>query len=66
MTSAIKPVFPLASNTWDGAEEAAIQAVVDSGMYTMGAKVAAYEKAFADYFGSQYAVMVNSGSSAAR
>jgi dTDP-4-amino-4,6-dideoxygalactose transaminase len=64
MTSAIKPVFPLASNTWDGAEEAAIQAVVDSGMYTMGAKVAAYEKAFADYFGSQYAVMVNSGSSA--
>lgn len=64
MTSAIKPVFPLASNTWDGAEEAAIQAVVDSGMYTMGPKVAAYEKAFADYFGSQYAVMVNSGSSA--
>jgi len=64
MTRAIKPVFPLASNTWDGAEEAAIQAVVDSGMYTMGPKVAAYEKAFADYFGSQYAVMVNSGSSA--
>ena len=64
MTGAIKPVFPLASNTWDGAEEAAIQAVVDSGMYTMGPKVAAYEKAFADYFGSQYAVMVNSGSSA--
>ena len=64
MTSAIKLVFPLASNTWDGAEEAAIQAVVDSGTYTMGPKVLAYEKAFADYFGSQYAVMVNSGSSA--
>ena len=64
MNNVLKPIFPLASNTWDGAEEAAIQAVVDSGMYTMGPKVAAYEKAFADYFGSQYSVMVNSGSSA--
>lgn len=56
--------YPLATNTWDGAEEAAIQAVVDSGMYTMGAKVAAYEKDFAEFFGSKYAIMVNSGSSA--
>lgn len=56
--------FSLATNTWDGAEEAAIQGVVDSGMYTMGAKVAAYEKDFAQFFGSQYAIMVNSGSSA--
>jgi|TARA_B110001469_G_scaffold126774_1_gene145364 dTDP-4-amino-4,6-dideoxygalactose transaminase len=56
--------YPLATSTWDGAEEAAIQAVVDSGMYTMGPKVAAYEQAFADHFGSEYAIMVNSGSSA--
>lgn len=56
--------YPLATSTWDGAEEAAIQAVVDSGMYTMGPKVKAYEEAFAEFFGSHYAVMVNSGSSA--
>ncbi len=56
--------YPLATSTWDGAEEAAIQAVVDSGMYTMGPKVAAYEQAFAEHFGSEYAIMVNSGSSA--
>jgi CDP-6-deoxy-D-xylo-4-hexulose-3-dehydrase len=56
--------YPLATNTWDGAEEAAIHAVMESGMYTMGAKVAQYEKEFAEFFGSKYAIMVNSGSSA--
>jgi CDP-6-deoxy-D-xylo-4-hexulose-3-dehydrase len=56
--------YPLATRTWDGAEEAAIQSVVDSGMYSMGPKVAAYEHAFAEHFGSEYAIMVNSGSSA--
>ena len=60
----ISTQFPLATNTWDGTEEAAIQAVVDSGMYTMGAKVAAYEKDFAQFFGAKHAIMVNSGSSA--
>ncbi len=33
-------------------------------MYTMGSKVAEFEKAYADYCGSKYCVMVNSGSSA--
>lgn len=56
--------YPLATNTWDGAEEAAIHEVMESGMYTMGAKVAQYEKDFAEFFGSKYAIMVNSGSSA--
>lgn len=56
--------FPLATNTWDGAEYAAINRVVDSGMFTMGAEVKAFEQAFAEYIGSKYAVMVNSGSSA--
>ncbi|HOA80895.1 MAG TPA: aminotransferase class I/II-fold pyridoxal phosphate-dependent enzyme, partial [Defluviitaleaceae bacterium] len=30
----------------------------------MGDRVKAFEKAFSEYFGSKYAVMVNSGSSA--
>ena len=64
MSDSRSAIFPLASNTWDEAEKAAIQSVVDSGIYTMGPKVALYEKAFADYFGSKYSIMVNSGSSA--
>lgn len=56
--------YPLASTTWDQAEYAAIQKVVDSGMFTMGKYVAEFEKNFATYTGSKYCVMVNSGSSA--
>lgn len=56
--------YPLASSTWDQAELNAIQSVIDSNMYTMGKQVAEYEKRFAEYFGSQYAVMVSSGSTA--
>jgi len=56
--------FPLATSTWDQAEYDAIQAVIASGRFTMGPEVAAFEQEFADYFGSQHAVMVNSGSSA--
>lgn len=56
--------FPLAIETWDESERQAIQKVVDSNRFTMGPYVAEFEKIFADYFGSKYAVMVNSGSSA--
>ncbi|WGB82963.1 DegT/DnrJ/EryC1/StrS family aminotransferase [Escherichia coli] len=56
--------YPLASNTWDECEYAAIQSVIDSKMFTMGKKVELYEKNFADLFGSKYAVMVSSGSTA--
>jgi len=56
--------YPLASSTWDEKELAAIQKVVDSNMFTMGKHVAEYEKQFADFFGSKYAVMVSSGSTA--
>ncbi len=54
----------LAAPTWGDEELKAIQRVVDSGMFTMGKNVLAFEEAFARYFGSKYAVMVNSGSSA--
>jgi CDP-6-deoxy-D-xylo-4-hexulose-3-dehydrase len=56
--------FPLATATWDEAEYLAIQSVIDSGMFTMGANVAKFENRFAEYVGSRYCVMVNSGSSA--
>lgn len=56
--------YSLASSTWDQKELSAIQQVIDSDMYTMGQKVAEYEKQFAEFFGSKYAVMVSSGSTA--
>lgn len=54
----------LSASTWDGEEQKAILKVVESGFYTMGQKVSEAEKAYADYCGTKYAVMVNSGSSA--
>jgi len=56
--------YPLATETWDQAELDAIARVVDSRRFTMGPEVKTFEEQFAAYFGSRYAVMVNSGSSA--
>ena len=56
--------YPLATATWDESEYKALQDVIASGMFTMGPKVAQFERDFAKYIGSKYAVMVNSGSSA--
>lgn len=56
--------YPLASTTWDEAEYAAMQRVIQSGMFSMGKEVATFEKQFAEWVGSRFAVMVNSGSSA--
>jgi CDP-6-deoxy-D-xylo-4-hexulose-3-dehydrase len=56
--------YPLATSSWDDAEYKAIQRVIDSGMFTMGRHVREFEEQFADYVGSRYCVMVNSGSSA--
>lgn len=56
--------YPLAASTWDKAEITAIQNVIDADQYTMGRYVQAFEKDFAQKFGSRFAVMVNSGSSA--
>ena len=57
-------VYSLASSTWDEKEKNAMLEVMETGMYTMGSKVRMYEENFAQYFGSRYAIMVNSGSSA--
>lgn len=56
--------FPLATSSWDQKEYDAIQRVIASDMFTMGPEVRKFEEDFATYFGSKYAIMVNSGSSA--
>lgn len=56
--------YSLASSTWDEKELAAIQSVIDSDMYSMNKQVAQYEKDFASFFGSKYALMTSSGSTA--
>lgn len=56
--------YNLASSTWDEKELAAIQRVIDSGNYSMGSEVLKFEQKFAEFVGSKYCVMVNSGSSA--
>jgi len=56
--------FPLATASWDEAEYAAIQRVIEGGRFTMGPLVAQFERDFAAQVGSAHAVMVNSGSSA--
>lgn len=56
--------YPLATSTYGLEEKQAILDVVESGMFTMGPKVKEFEQKFAEYVGTKYAVMVNSGSSA--
>jgi CDP-6-deoxy-D-xylo-4-hexulose-3-dehydrase len=56
--------YPLATTTWDDGEYAAMQRVIDGGRFTMGHYVAEFEAAFAQFHDRQFAVMVNSGSSA--
>jgi CDP-6-deoxy-D-xylo-4-hexulose-3-dehydrase len=56
--------YPLASTTWDVDEIQAMQEVINSGKFTMGNKVSEFESKFANLVGAEFAVMVNSGSSA--
>ncbi len=56
--------LPLATSTWDDKEIAALNSVIESGMFSMGKHVAEFEAEFAEFVGSKYSVMVNSGSSA--
>lgn len=59
-----KVILPLAVSGWNEAEYEAMQSVIRSGNFTMGAKVAEYEKAFSQWFGSKYTLMCSSGSTA--
>ena len=56
--------YELASSTWGTEEIDAMQRVIQSGMFTMGENVKAFEAAFAKQFGSKHALMVGSGSAA--
>ena len=57
-------MLKLASSSWDEKEIAAIKRVIQSDNYSMGKEVKEFEEVFAEYIGSKYSVMVNSGSSA--
>lgn len=57
-------VYQLASSSWDHDELNAMQRVIKSGNFTMGPEVRAFEHKFAEFFGSKFVVMSNSGSSA--
>ena len=54
--------YRLSDDTWDNHEIEAIQRVLKSGRFSMGERVAEFEKAFAEKFGVKYALMVSSGS----
>jgi len=56
--------YELAAPSWGPEEAAAAKGVIDSGFYTMGAHVKAFEEEFAAYHGVKHGIMVNSGSSA--
>ena len=56
--------YKLATSSWNDLEIKAIQDVIKSDKFSMGPKVAEFEKQFAQYFGSKYAVMCSSGSTA--
>lgn len=56
--------YPLAADTWGDEEYGAINRVIKSNRFTIGPEVELFEEEFAQYFGSKYGVMVNSGSSA--
>ena len=56
--------YPLAQQSWNDEEHNAIINQLYSGKLTMGENVEKFEKQFANYFGSKFCVMVNSGSSA--
>ncbi len=55
---------PTAFSCWGDEEREAIERVIDSGQFTMGPEVEAFEREFAMHHGMRHGIMVNSGSSA--
>jgi len=56
--------YELSASTWGTEELEVMRRTMERGRFTMSEEVAAFEQEFAAYFGMQYGVMVNSGSSA--
>ncbi len=63
-TNTAEKLLPLVDKTLKADDVINAVDVMLSGQLSMGPKVAEFERKFADYVGSNYAVMVNSGSSA--
>ena len=57
-------MLKLNESSWSLQDFQAAHDCIDSDQHTMGARVEHFEKKFAEFVGSKYAVMVNSGSSA--
>ena len=55
-------VYKLASSTWGSEELTVASNILASNSLTMGQHVEEFEKLFARYIGTKYAVMFNSGS----
>ena len=56
--------YRLCDDTWDESERQAIIRVLDSNRFSMGERVAEFERKFEEKFGVKYALMVSSGSAA--
>jgi CDP-6-deoxy-D-xylo-4-hexulose-3-dehydrase len=56
--------YPLASTTWDHEEVEVAHKLLLANKLTMGPEVLKFESEFANFIGTKYAVMFNSGSSA--
>jgi len=57
-------IYPTAYSCWGNEEKAAISRVINSGQFTMGEEVAAFEAELASFHGRKYCIATNSGSSA--
>ena len=57
-------IYPLLENAFNKSDIKEAQKVINTQRLTMSVITSRFEKEFAKYFGSKYAVMVNSGSSA--
>ncbi|HUB91127.1 MAG TPA: DegT/DnrJ/EryC1/StrS family aminotransferase, partial [Dyella sp.] len=64
MTPNSNYAFPLVDSSYDNQEILRCMETLLSGQLTMGRRVHDFELAFAEHVGANYAVMVNSGSSA--
>jgi perosamine synthetase len=58
------PAIPLSAPDIDAADHAAVDAVLRSGMLSLGPKLSEFEEAFAAYIGVKHAVAVSSGTAA--
>jgi len=59
-----KTKYNLVESSWGEEEIEAIQDVIASDRFTMGERVARFEQSFAEKFGTNYALMTSSGSTA--